>query len=256
MPQTSLQTNVTEQAIREGLTELGIGRGQVVIVHSSIKSFGKVVGGADVVIDALCQAVGGEGAVVMPTFTYGDVHQLTDAEKARGFRWKIKHAPFDPSSTPCKTGLIPETFWRREGVARGDHRTHSFAAWGNEAKILSQGMSTMLAKDPLVLLLGVDINSCSAMHEAEERVTLPPSISSLMIVPSDVRATYPEDQWDIGFGPEPAWNLVYEDAVKQGLVRECRIGSGRCSAFRANAIVSLYESYLRDRPAELFHNGS
>jgi aminoglycoside N3'-acetyltransferase len=247
---------VTIQTLQEGLRAIGIVPGDIVIVHSSIKSFGRVEGGADTVIDSLCQAVGIGGAILMPTYNFGEIYKLTDDEKAAGFRWKIKRTSFDPSLTPCKTGKIPDTFWRRKDVTRGNDNSHSFAAWGNwgdNPEILRREVEPILARDPLVLLLGVDINSCSVMHIAEERVRLPHSIAQLMTVPDHVRALYPKAQWEIGFGPEPDWKMVYRQAVEQGIVREQKIGLSNCSLFKANKMVNLYAHFLRERPFELYH---
>ena len=259
MPQTETAPVVNSKTLLEGLAALGITPGKIVIVHSSLKSFGRVEGGADTVIDSLCHAVGTSGAILMPTYSFGEIYQLTDAEKTAGFRWKIKRTPFNPSSTPCKTGKIPDTFWKRKNVTRGNDNSHSFAAWGNwgsDPEILRREVEPILGRDPLVLLLGVDINSCSVMHIAEERVKLPPSIAQRMTIPDHVRASYPKAEWGIGFGPEPDWKMVYRQAVDQGLVQEGNIGLAHCSSFKANKMVDLYEHFLRVHPFELYHISS
>ena len=58
---------VTLADIKNSLYELGIRDGDTIVVHSSLKSFGQVEGGADTVINALTEAVGSEGTVVVPT---------------------------------------------------------------------------------------------------------------------------------------------------------------------------------------------
>jgi len=52
-----------------GLVSIGLGPGDNVVVHSSLKSFGPVKGGADTIIDALEEVVSREGTILMPTFT-------------------------------------------------------------------------------------------------------------------------------------------------------------------------------------------
>ena len=78
--------------IVQDLYSLGISEGTNLIVHNSLSSLGNVEGGAHVVIDALLEAIGGNGTLVMPTFTFPP-------------------APiFDSKTTRSTMGLITETF--------------------------------------------------------------------------------------------------------------------------------------------------
>ena len=75
MKKTDLETrkrekaHVTKEDIKKGLKRLGLKRGDIVGVHSSLSSFGYVEGGADAVIDALLETVGEEGTIMMPTYS-------------------------------------------------------------------------------------------------------------------------------------------------------------------------------------------
>lgn len=60
---------VTRARIERGLAELGLARGGIVLVHSSLSSFGHVAGGADCVIDALLNVLGPEGTLCMPALS-------------------------------------------------------------------------------------------------------------------------------------------------------------------------------------------
>ena len=76
---------VHKEDIVRGLGELGLRPGDVVLVHSSLSSFGYVEGGADAVIDALLDAVGPEGTVMVPTLTGSpeDSPRVVDAKMMR-----------------------------------------------------------------------------------------------------------------------------------------------------------------------------
>jgi hypothetical protein len=52
------RVHVTKEEIKRGLEKLGLKTGSIVMVHSSLSSFGYVEGGADAVIDALFEVVG------------------------------------------------------------------------------------------------------------------------------------------------------------------------------------------------------
>lgn len=113
---------VGKQDILTGLQSLGIARGALLMVHSSLRSFGKIVGGAEVVIEALQELVGPEGIIAMPAFT--------DAEDGSS------EPPFVAAESPVEkwVGVLPEVFRLHPGVIRSQHPTHSVCAWGDEAQ--------------------------------------------------------------------------------------------------------------------------
>ena len=111
------------QEILHSLKALGIAEGDTVLVHSSLKSFGRVENGADDVIDALLAAVGKNGTVVMPTFA------MTDFPNA----YKTWHM-----DKPSDTGYITEVFRKRPEAKRSNQPTHSVAAIGVKAAHLTE----------------------------------------------------------------------------------------------------------------------
>ena len=119
---------VTKADILEGLSEIGVRPGDVLLVHSSLSRLGDVEGGVDIVIDALLEAVGSAGTIVMPAYPMPG-HTLP----------YVQTDPlFDPRRTPATSGRISDTFWRRPGVLRSLHPTHSAAAYGPKAEYLVQ----------------------------------------------------------------------------------------------------------------------
>ena len=60
---------VTRKDVEKAVRDLGIKEGDVVLVHSSFKSMGHVVGGAEDVIGGFLDAIGEEGTLVFPCFT-------------------------------------------------------------------------------------------------------------------------------------------------------------------------------------------
>ena len=59
---------VTKEMILKDLKEFGIHKGDVIFLHSSLSSIGKVEGGANTVIHALIEAVSLSGTIIIPTF--------------------------------------------------------------------------------------------------------------------------------------------------------------------------------------------
>lgn len=175
---------VTRDRLTDELRSLGLGNGDLVLVHSSLRSLGWVNGGPVAVIQALLEAVGGDGTVVMPAHSAN----LTDPQN-----WGAPPVPeawietiretmpaYDPRITPTRDmGQVAELFRIWPGVVRSDHPSTSFAALGPLAEEVTGSHSL---EDPLgensplgalyrlgakVLLIGVDFNKCTALHLAE-----------------------------------------------------------------------------------------
>ena len=177
---------LTQKNIVDILTELDIKRGDTVLVHSSLKSLGYVIGGAEAVINAIIDRVGEKGTIIMPTQTI----ELSDPSTwlyppvAPEFWDIIRKAllPYNKDTTPVSKGIgvIPETFRKFNGVIRTSHPLYSFAIWGELARYLNtQELDYGLGKhSPLgklylknnnakIVLIGTDFESNTSIHLAE-----------------------------------------------------------------------------------------
>ena len=81
---------VTEQQLKRALAELGVEKGMILEVHSSLSSFGRLEGGAVTVIDTLKELVTEEGSIFMPALRLSSELELTDEDKRLGITVKIK----------------------------------------------------------------------------------------------------------------------------------------------------------------------
>jgi aminoglycoside 3-N-acetyltransferase len=176
VPDTERIPATTREDIAAAVRRVGVGAGDVVMVHTSLSSFGRVDGGADAVIDALLEVTGPDGLVVMPTFTNCRVAP----EKPES------PEPYDPRSSSCRrrTGIVADTFRQRPGVERSLHPTHSLAAGGaKSAEFVSGGENRTF--DPAgpygryarwngkALFLGARMGSNTTNHCAEDWMGLP-----------------------------------------------------------------------------------
>ena len=164
--------NETTREFAEGLRALGVAEGGVLLVHSSLRSFGPIEGGAETVIEGLLDAVGPSGTLLMPALSY-----LTVTEQA---------PRFDPISTPSCVGALPEYFRRRAGTLRSAHPTHSVCGIGPLAGELlgshvqddtpcGAGSPFRLLREAggQILFLGCGLPPNTSMHGVEE-LTEPP----------------------------------------------------------------------------------
>lgn len=162
---------VSKARIVRDLKKLGVSDGDVIYVHSSLKSIGFVQGGPFTVIDALVEAVGPSGTLVMPAFSlHGSMLNTITSGRI-----------FDPEAMSCTLGFIPETFRKKAGVFRSIHPTHSVCAKGAKAKWITSGHHKckttfgkgtpywkMVTQNAKVIGLGVDLAYPTFYHTFED----------------------------------------------------------------------------------------
>lgn len=116
-------------ALIRSLRGMGVKPGDTLLVHTA---FGKMLGfqgPPSALIDALLEAVGAEGNLMMVSIPY-----LTATSD---YLSSLKE--FDVRTTPSRMGLVTETFRRRPGVLRSLHPTHPVIAFGPKAAWLTAG---------------------------------------------------------------------------------------------------------------------
>jgi aminoglycoside 3-N-acetyltransferase len=247
---------VNKEEIKAGLRKLGLRRGDSIGVHSSLKSFGRVEGGADAVIDALLETVGEDGNIVMSTHSANLVEvQRTPEEIAMGVSWLFKISPYDPQKTPVRTGTIPETFRKRSGVIRGSDPSNSVAALGSRARDLSEGWHKLLELDGCILLIGVGLDRCTAMHLAEKRVRFPERILKKITPPEWLLEKYSEGDWEWDFGPYPDFAKLAKPCLERGIMKTVTVGESTLRLVRLRELIDLYVEYLEKDP-DLFYGAS
>jgi aminoglycoside 3-N-acetyltransferase len=178
---------VTVDDVRAAARRLGL-TNRPLCVHSSLRSFGWVDGGAAAILDALLA----EGCTVLvPTFSWADylVDPLPHQQPARNGAAHVqlrRHRPGDDHVyTPAAQaldradmGAIPAAVLASPGRARGRHPLCSFGAVGPLAGALVAGQTPLRVFAPLealaaaggaIVLMGVGLNKMTPLHLAEQR---------------------------------------------------------------------------------------
>ena len=166
------------------LTSLGLNRGDCVMMHSSLSALGPVDGGAETVVDAICDAIGPEGTVIVPAFRddlWTGPEHFTNSDCDCSSPDGLCH-----SQQPGFQGIIAETVRRRPGSLRSCHPTHSWVALGPAARDLLTGhrnsatmcgpgnpFEELVRREGCILLLGVAVNSVTLWHYYEEKLRVP-----------------------------------------------------------------------------------
>lgn len=240
---------VSTNDIVSSLRELGLKHGDSILVHSSLSAFGYVDGGADAVIDALLEAVGTEGNVLVPTLT--------------GTRHDGPSRPpiFDVRSTPCWTGRIPSTMLARPTARRSMHPTHSVAGIGPKVDRLAEGHEDAATpcgvQSPYyrlaelggyILLLGVGQESNTTLHTAEELAEVPyhlqPEPTDAVVIDYSgrrhVKRTYLHD-----WGTPRDFGRIDEPLKELGIMQVGMIGSATVRLIRSMALLDWLVPILK-----------
>ena len=110
-------------AFARRLEDLGIRRGDALMVHSSLHAGSGYRDRPVDMIAALENVVGREGLLIMASMAY------TDSSKA----YLLRGAEMDVRRTPSRMGLLTEVFRRSRNVQRSLSPTHPLLAWGDRA---------------------------------------------------------------------------------------------------------------------------
>jgi len=174
---------VLPDELTEGFLKLGLEEGNRVVMHASMSSIGIVDGGAGMVLHRLLNVLGKKGILLMPTFTSVTRHSSTHANFTRAGCWcegrETRHLPFILELQPDKEiGEIAHRLCSWPGSRRSLHPTYSFVAVGNDSDRFVrkysltdplQPLKTLLEQDSFVLTVGVELDSISVIHMAEQR---------------------------------------------------------------------------------------
>jgi len=240
---------LTKSDIKCGLLKLDVKAGMAIEVHTSLHSFGYVDGGAKVLIEALINVVGNDGAIVMPSFRLSPQQPLSDMDKKLGLTCKIRI--LQPNEDRSDMGIVSETFRNMNDVLTGQG-IFRVSAWGKDASIHSLDFQHLIDIDGWALLLGVDIYKLSTMHYVEDN--LPDEITNIFKPSDEARKIYPENQWFIEAGEPPVkpWYTIQNSAYEKGLIKDRMIGDSKCMFFKVKDIIGLYRQALQSDPLGLY----
>jgi aminoglycoside 3-N-acetyltransferase len=244
MPTTHTRNDLADQ-----LRQLGIGDGDSVVIHSSLRSIGKIDGGAETIVRAFLDVVGDEGLILSPTYTYFTTR-------------------FDPETDPSLTGWLTETIRHWPGAHRSLHPTHSTAAIGRGAAELVEGhhlraacgfgspLDRLAARGGWVLLIGVGHNANSTIHVGEVHANVPhldvpffpDSPRSASVVTPDGEITVPIIHPS---GCSKAFGAVERPLRQRGAVRDGRFGNALIQLMRGQAVIDTVVELLTDDPGQL-----
>jgi aminoglycoside 3-N-acetyltransferase len=258
----------SEASLTADLVHLAVPRGGILVVHSGYKSLGDVDGGPSTVVRALRAAVGGDGTVLVPTFTTDLIDPYTwPVPPLPGERERLlEEMPyFDATGSPShKMGAIAETLWHTPGARRSAHPVTSWAGLGPEAEALTREhplddpegidgpVGRALRGDATVLLLGVTHDANTTIHLAESLLDMP----HLYALPDRYPVRGPDGRRE--WRPITKTTKCSDGFVKieellgrSGAVRRGRVGNAPAQLLRSRDIVAVAVGLLASNPVAL-----
>lgn len=249
---------LTRDDTAAALRELGLRSGDIVFLHSSLRSMGTVDGGSDAVVDAFLEVLGSKGTLAVPVFTF--CHGKND------------NPVFDPEQDPSEVGRITESVRTRAGAKRSRHLVHSVAAIGCHADEITavQSASAWAGDGPFwqffwldayIMVLGVPYLRCTFFHVIEQLLQVP----YRRWTAKEARERKPdgtlEDLPTAGFGPKPGFqgndfNKLGTILEERGLSHVGYLGNAVGRLFRARDAVRVGVAEYRRDPLLFVQNGN
>ena len=259
----TIESVVTKDSFIKALEYVGLGPNMNIEVHSSLSSFGYVVGGARTIVDALMEVITDGGTILMPTQTSDNSDPSSwENPPALPSVWKElrENMPaYDPERSDLwYMGDVVENFRHRDGVMFSNHPSTSFAAWGRYARLLCnrQSLHFPLAEEsPVarlyelkghVLTLGVDFTNVTCLHLSEYRTEARP-----IVVQNACLSNNGKREWrkylDLDIDSS-GFDRVRAELEKKNLIRETDLNGCKIRLFPVSSAVDeatkLFEQNL------------
>jgi aminoglycoside 3-N-acetyltransferase len=242
---------------------LRLPRGGTVLVHCGMRRIGPVPGGPGALLWALREALGPGGTVVVPAQTAGNsltsrtyrqaTAGMTDAERTR---YEAAMPGFDRDTTPSQgVGVFAETVRCHREARRSGHPQTSFAAVGPAADEIVRlhdldchlgersPLGTLYRLGATVLMIGVEMDTCTALHLAEYRLSPPPPLMtfSCFVIENGQRR---QRRFEAPMLDDSDFRAAGNDLTRQSWARRGLVGSAQAHVLPMTSTVDHATGWL------------
>jgi len=232
---------VTKEKIAYELFQMDVKENDTLLVHSSLSSFGYVIGREMSVVDALLESLP-QGTLVMPSQTSDNTDPSLWKNPPVPEEWipiiKEQSPSFNPHTFSTREmGRVVECFRHYPKVKRSNHPTSSFIAKGVNARYITKkhpltprfGMKSPLGKlyqiDAKCILFGVDYDKATIFHLAETMAENAPKTSEQTMV-KGTWTTFEDFNYDCS-----DFKKIGQAYEKEGSVTISKIGNAKVRIF-------------------------
>lgn len=234
----------TPAQLAQGLAELGLDGSQNLIVHASLRSFGRFEGGARSVVDVLANSV---DTLVAPSFTY----QMLLSRPDSYIRVQLERY----SRVSRDIGAISQAIVDRPEAQRSFHPVLSFIATGSHAADITTHQAldnpylpigALYDLDGYALLMGVGFDSNTSVHYGEYLAGIPQLVRYVPLDRRVMRSSFPNCSADF-------------DHLEQRMclpVRQLMVGQSTLRLYRVRDLVDSTIQLLAQEPTALLCKNS
>lgn len=245
---------LTQRDIEQAFERLGLA-GTRAVIHSSVRSLGPVEGRASAVAAAVAATF---ETPLLPAFTFASnaPPPETDRPLQNGCdyafynTWNARSVPFrvEDAGIDRSMGALPHCFASLDGVIRSDHPWHSWLGRGPGAAHLldphpwdttNVPLDRLAAEPSFVVMIGVGLTACTAIHVAEERAGRRPFVRWAFDRDGAVRRMR-------AAGCSKGFSAL--ERYADGLFTEATIGSSRVRIAPLQELIERFAGVIRRQP--------
>ncbi|NNG05195.1 MAG: aminoglycoside 3-N-acetyltransferase [Inquilinus sp.] len=173
----------TRAALAADLRRLGLGPGDMVMVHAAVSRVGRLLNGPDALIGALLDATAPGGTVLAYTDWDARYDELLDSDGRVPAEWRDHIPPFDAAASRAarENGVLAEFLRTWPGARRSGNPGASVAATGARADWITahhplnygygfgegSPLEKLVAAGGKVLMIGAPLDTMTLLHHAE-----------------------------------------------------------------------------------------
>ena len=215
--------------LAKSLRELGLGKGDAVLLHSSLISLGHMEGGAEAVVKAFLNVIGKRGTLLVPAF--GALGIIPEVLKKRS----------DAVFSDCPVGTVAAVGAAAEEFCAGHWKADT--AHGKNTPF-----TKLAEKDGWICLLGVDQDRNTSLHSVEALLELPylSPVTRTFRTPEGEELT---KTWSFYPGPHRDFIGLDRILLESGAMRVGRIGNAQVRLIRASKMFEVLLALGEEDPA-------
>jgi len=247
-----MEEKQTKAGLISDLKVIGIQPGELLHIKVSMRSLGKIEGGAEALLEALIEVVGTEGTLVCDSFI--NSYPLP-------FKGDLKQYLVD-DITPTYAGAFARTMVNHPDNVRSQHPIKKFSAIGKRAKELMLNHTVgCYAYEPLLIMaqegaknltIGKNVQGVGTTHVAVHLVGLQRKKPKEGVVYRDEDGELQEYRvdWNGGHGNFLKFKPLYE--AKGGIIKRADIGKAESILTDMKKTLEIEIEKLKEDPAFFF----